>query len=93
MAFYILYKVYSNENFKVTPFEAIVLSSINKCLQVMETQPESYEAIERRAEYVLLSEFVISTPKMGGQNVNDFIQKIEQEFLEYQTNAQIQIHN
>lgn len=29
IAFYILYKVYNNESFKVTPFESIVLSSIN----------------------------------------------------------------
>eukprot|EP00494_Astrolonche_serrata_P034521 UN34790 len=32
VAFYILYKVYNNENFKVTPFESIVLSSINHCM-------------------------------------------------------------
>lgn len=77
VAFYILYKVYNSENFKVTPFESIVLSAINKCLHVSDTQPESYEALEHKAEYTLLSEFVISTPKIGNKNVNDYIFNIE----------------
>ena len=70
IAFYILYKVYNNESFKVTPFESIVLSSINKCIQVLQTAPESVEAFERRAEYQLLSDFVVSTPKIGSKLVS-----------------------
>jgi hypothetical protein len=60
-----LYKVYSNENFKVTPFESVVLSSINQCMYIMQKQPESFEAFERKAEYSLLSDFVLSTPKVS----------------------------
>lgn len=65
VAFYILYKVYNNENFKVTPFESIVLSSINHCLHVIQSQPESHEAMERMAEYTLLSDFVVSIPMVS----------------------------
>jgi len=65
VAFYILYKVYNNEDFKVTPFESIVLSSINQCTQVIQAQPDSFEALERRAEVSLLNDFVISTPKVS----------------------------
>ena len=65
VAFYILYKVYNNENFKVTPFESIVLSSINQCHQVILTAPDSQEAVERRAEYTLLNDFVVSIPMVS----------------------------
>lgn len=51
VAFYILYKVYNSESFKVTPFESVVLSSINHCTQIFQTKPDSFEAFERRAEY------------------------------------------
>lgn len=77
IAFYILYKVYNNESFKVTPFESIVLSSINQCMQVMQTQPESQEAFERRAEYCLLSDFVVSIPMIGSKKVIEYIRDIE----------------
>lgn len=82
VAFYILYKVYNNENFKVTPFESIVLSSINKCMHVIQTQPDSQEATERRAEYSLLSDFVVSTPKIQNKKVSEYIKSIEQHLSE-----------
>jgi len=68
VAFYILYKVYNAENFRVTPFESVVLSSINHCMQVFTTKQDSYEAFERRAEYTLLTDFVVSTPKVSTFN-------------------------
>lgn len=61
------------------PFESIVLSSINQCMQVLQTQPDSFEAFERRAEYSLLSDFVISTPKIGNKKVSEYIRNIEQQ--------------
>ena len=90
VAFYILYKVYNNENFKVTPFESVVLSSINQCMQIIKTQPDSYEAHERKAEYSLLSDFILSTPKVsilishlkiGSKKVCDFIKQIEKSSI------------
>lgn len=77
IGFYILYKVYNNENFKVSPFESIVLSSINQCMQVITTQPDSHEAAERRAEYCLLNNFVVSVPMIGGKKVVDYVKDIE----------------
>lgn len=65
VAFYILYKVYNNENFKVTPFESIVLSSINQCLHVVQNQPDSQEALDRKAEHTLLNDFVVSIPMVS----------------------------
>ena len=70
--------MYNNENFKVTPFESVVLSSINQCMQIIKAQPESFEALERRAEYSLLSDFVMSTPKIGSKKVCDYIRDIEE---------------
>jgi len=78
VAFYILYKVYNAENFRVTPFESVVLSSINHCMQVFTTKQDSYEAFERRAEYTLLTDFVVSTPKIANKIVQDYINQIEQ---------------
>ena len=72
--------MYNNENFKVTPFESIVLSSINKCIQVIQTSPDSFEAFERMAEYSLLSDFVVSTPKIGTKLVSEYIKNIEKEY-------------
>ena len=87
VAFYILYKVYNNENFKVTPFESIVLSSINKCIQIIQTAPDSYETFERMAEYSLLSDFVVSTPKIGNKLVSEYIKNIEKEYAPNKNSA------
>jgi hypothetical protein len=34
-------------------------------MYIMQKQPESFEAFERKAEYSLLSDFVLSTPKVS----------------------------
>lgn len=44
---------------------------------MIQTQPESYEAFERRAEYSLLSDFVVSTPKIQNKKVSEYIKSIE----------------
>ena len=51
-------------------------------MHVIQTQPESYEAFERRAEYSLLRDFVVSTPKIKNQKVSDYIKQIEQQSSE-----------
>lgn len=47
-------------------------------MQVMQAQPDSHEAAERRAEYCLLNDFVVSIPMIGSKKVSDYIKDIEQ---------------
>jgi len=42
VAFYVMSKVYSGESLNVTPFDSIVLSTLNQCMQIIETQPDSH---------------------------------------------------
>lgn len=37
VAFYILYETYHHENVQMTPFEAVVYSSLQSCAQAYET--------------------------------------------------------
>jgi len=37
-------------------------------MQVIQTQPESQEALERKAEYCLLNDFVVSIPMVSKLN-------------------------
>lgn len=46
-------------------------------MYIMQKQPESFEAFERKAEYSLLSDFVLSTPKIGNKKVSEYIKNIE----------------
>jgi len=48
---------------------------------VIETQPDSFEALERRAEFSLLCDFIIQTPKMGNMKVMEYIENIEGTFV------------
>ena len=51
-------------------------------MHVIQTQSDSYEAFERRAEYSLLSDFVVSTPKIQNKKVSEYIRSIEQQTSE-----------
>jgi hypothetical protein len=78
VAFYILYEVYHHEqNVKTTPFEAVVYNCLQACateikLGSQDTGPFSPEA-HFRAEYKLLTDFLVSVPRIKQEKVGKFI--------------------
>ena len=78
IAFYILYELYHYENVKSTPFEAVVLSSIQTCIQHLNTATNQVgEDNQFKAEFKLLTDIMMSVPKMSKQSVKDFITEVE----------------
>lgn len=66
MAFYILYELYHHENVKSTPFEAVVLSSIQTCIEHLNKATNMVgEENQFKAEFKLLTEIMVSVPKMS----------------------------
>jgi hypothetical protein len=66
IAFYILYELYRNDmTVKSTPFEAVVLSSLQTCVQHINTATNQVgEENQLKAEFKLLTDFMISVPKI-----------------------------
>ena len=66
IAFYILYELYRNDmTVKSTPFEAVVLSSLQTCVQHINTATNQVgEENQFKAEFKLLTDFMISVPRI-----------------------------
>ncbi|CDW77476.1 UNKNOWN [Stylonychia lemnae] len=78
IAFYILYQLYRHENVKSTPFEAVVMSSLQTCVQHINMSTNQVgEDNQYKAEFKLLTDFLVSVPKMSKQQVGQYIQDIE----------------
>jgi hypothetical protein len=78
VAFYILYELYHHENVKSTPFEAVVLSSFQTCAWHLNTETNQVgEENQFKAEFKLLSDFLVSVPKISKQAVKDYITEVE----------------
>jgi len=88
VAFYILYEVYHHEqNVKTTPFEAVVYNCLQACAteiqlaQQAQAQPPTEAADSSpfcaeahfRAEYKLLTDFLVSVPRIKSEKVGKFI--------------------
>lgn len=67
MAFYILYELYHHEiSVKSTPFEAVVLSSIQTCIEHLNKSTNMVgEENQFKAEFKLLTEIMGSIPKIS----------------------------
>eukprot|EP00347_Sterkiella_histriomuscorum_P008145 403346208 len=78
IAFYILYQLYRHENVSSTPFEAVVLSSFQTCLHHINTATNQVgEENQLKAEFKLLTDFLVSIPKMSKQQIYQYIQEVE----------------
>ena len=78
IACYILYQLYTVEKVQSTPFEAVVLSSFQTCLMHVNTATNQVgEENQFKAEFRLLTDFFVSTPKMSKQQVIQYIQEME----------------
>lgn len=87
VAFYILYEAYHHEsNIKATPFEAVVYNCLQACtteIQLASQSPAGTQTQEEpspfsaeasfRAEFKLLSDFLVSVPRIKNEKVGKFI--------------------
>lgn len=78
IAFFVLYELYRNENVKSTPFEAVVLSSLQTCASHLNTTTNQVgEDNQYKAEFKLLIEFLTSVPKFAKIAVQQYITDVE----------------
>jgi hypothetical protein len=70
ISFYILYELYHHENVKSTPFEAVVLSSIQTCASHINPGTNQVgEENQFKAELKLLTDFLFSVPKIAKNTI------------------------
>lgn len=73
-----LYELYRNENVKSTPFEGVVLSSLQTCIAHFNPATNQVgEDNQYKAEFKLLTEFMTSVPKFAKSPVQQYIAEIE----------------
>ena len=65
-----MYELYRQEKNTSTPFEPVVLSSIQTCSQHINAATNQVgEDNQFKAEFKLLTDFLVSVPKMSKQSV------------------------
>jgi len=72
VSFYILYELYHHDKVTGTPFEAVVLSSIHHLSQKSSSLP-----LESKPELKLLTDFLVSVPRINKSKIETFIQECE----------------